>query len=118
MKGVDSSLYMSENDVFEPKRGWLDHRIGDLRWRDPIWPGSTLNRFQAEMTLLNISTQKNLQETTERSIESQNILAETQNRLSETQNKLARYSLFLAIGEVLVGVGVMWIGYVALQLKP
>ena len=68
---------MSEKEQLKPDREWLKNRILSMR-TSTIEYQVAESRVNAELTLLDVETQENLQETLERSIKSQDRLANTQ----------------------------------------
>ncbi len=110
---------MSEYSNLEPKLTWLQNRIDELRFHKPVWEGVTLNRFHAELTLYNVSSQTALQkvisesvnsqeELTARQVEQAERLQKTLERSIESQDKFSRNANFLAWGAfILVGVQII-----------
>jgi len=116
---------MSEYGDLEPDLSWLNNRLSDLRYRNVVWEGVTLNRVHAELTLYNVSSQTALQKTISESVSSQEELTvrqveqaerlqETFERSIEAQDRFSKNANFLAWGAfVLAGVQII----VALLLR-
>ena len=116
---------MSEYSALEPDLSWLNNRLDDLRYRNVIWEGVTLNRVHAELTLYNVSSQTALQKAIIKSVKSQEELTAKQveqaERLQETlersikaQDRLANTQNVLTI----VAVGIALLQLIGMFILP
>ena len=100
---------MSDTKDLQPDLAYIKSNIHNLRNPNVVYGNTMKSRLESELTLLDVATQKSLQETLERSIISQD-------KLAVIQNKLAYRSMWVAIAEVIVGIGAFALALVSYLL--